>query len=89
MSTSTPSHSSTESASVNVPFSSLLKDQPKNKTTYWTQIIVIYTIIATAIIHLSLQAPDKELWLVLLSSSLGYILPSPSLKFIKHASTTP
>ena len=57
--------------------------EPKNRITYFSQIIVIYAIIATAIIHLSLQAPDKELWLVLLSSSLGYILPTPGLKFVK------
>ena len=26
----------------------------------------------------------KELWLILLSSSIGYILPSPGLKFRKQ-----
>ena len=86
MSTTNEPHLSTDSASVNVPCSPIIKDQPKNKVTYLTQVIVIYAIIATSIIHLSLQAPDKELWLVLLSSSLGYILPTPSLKFFK---TTP
>ena len=90
MSTTSPSQSSTDTASVNVPcVPALLKDQPKNKVTYLSQIIVIYTIIATAIIHLSLQSPDKELWLVLLSSSLGYILPTPSLKLIKTTSNSP
>ena len=58
--------------------------EPKNKFTFFSQIIVIYAIIATAIFHLSFQSPDKELWLVLLSSSLGYILPTPGLKFIKR-----
>ena len=56
---------------------------PKNQFTYISQIIVIYGIIITAIIHLSLQSPNRELWLILLSSSLGYILPSPGLKFVK------
>ena len=56
---------------------------PKNQVTYWTQILVVYTIIVTAIVHLSIQSPDKELWLVLLSSSTGYILPNPGLKFSK------
>ena len=82
MSTPTPSQSSADTTSVNVPFASVVK-QPKNKLTYISQITVIYTIIAAAIIYLSLQAPDKELWLVLLSSTLGYILPSPNLKFVK------
>ena len=56
---------------------------PKNRATYWSQIIVVYAVIAAAIVHLSIQSPDKELWLILLSSSLGYILPSPGLKFSK------
>ena len=60
---------------------------PKNQFTYISQIIVIYGIIITAIIHLSLQSPNRELWLILLSSSLGYILPSPGLKFVKTSST--
>jgi len=57
--------------------------EAKNKHTFFSQIIVIYAIIAAAIFHLSFQSPDKELWLVLLSSSLGYILPTPGLKFVK------
>ena len=61
---------------------------PKNQVTYLSQIIVIYGIIITAIVHLSLQSPNKELWLVLLSSSLGYILPSPGLKFVKTTPST-
>lgn len=56
---------------------------PKNQVTYWTQIVLVYGIVIASIAHLSLQSPDKELWLVLLSSSLGYILPSPGLKFKK------
>lgn len=59
---------------------------PKNTATYWSQIVVVYGIIIAAIAHLSLQSPDKELWLILLSSSLGYILPSPGLKFSKRKS---
>lgn len=62
---------------------------PKNQFTYITQVVVIYGIIITAIIHLSLQSPNRELWLVLLSSSLGYILPSPGLKFIKTQTSLP
>ena len=57
---------------------------PKNQFTYISQIIVIYAIIATSIVHLRIQSQDRELWLILLSSSLGYILPSPVLKFSKQ-----
>ena len=57
---------------------------PKNRWSFFAQIVVVYTIIITSLIHLSLKSPDKELWLILLSSSVGYILPSPGLKFSKR-----
>ena len=58
----------------------------KNLLTFFTQIIVVYTIIITSLVQISLRSPDKELWLILLSSSIGYILPSPNLKFRKQSS---
>ena len=51
---------------------------------FFAQIIVVYMIIITSLVQISLRSPDKELWLILLSSSIGYILPSPALKFRKH-----
>ena len=57
---------------------------PKNRWSFFAQIVVVYTIIITSLIHLSLKSQDKELWLILLSSSVGYILPSPGLKFSKR-----
>lgn len=53
----------------------------KNRLTFLAQIIVVYAIIITSLVQISLRSPDKELWLILLSSSVGYILPSPGLKF--------
>ena len=53
----------------------------QNKITFTFQIIAIYVIILAAIINLSLQQKDKEIWLVLLSSCIGYVLPNPGLKF--------
>ena len=47
---------------------------------FFAQIIVVYMIIITSLVQISLRSPDKELWLNLLSSSIGYILPSPGLK---------
>ena len=51
---------------------------------FFAQIIVVYMIIITSLVQISLRSPDKELWLILLSSSIGYILPSPGLKFRKQ-----
>ena len=58
----------------------------KNRFTFFAQIIVVYMIIITSLVQISLRIPDKELWLILLSSSIGYILPSPGLKIRKQAS---
>ena len=58
----------------------------KNRFTFFfAKIIVVYTTIITSLVQISLRSPDKELWLILLSSSIGYILPSPGLIFRKQA----
>ena len=57
----------------------------KNSFTFLARIIVVYIIIITSLVQISLRSPDKELCLILLSSSIGYILPSPCLKFRKQS----
>ena len=57
----------------------------KNKLTFLSQIVIIYAIIITSLVQISLQSQDKELWLILLSTSIGYILPSPGLKYKRSA----
>ena len=59
----------------------------QNKITFAFQIIAVYGIILAAVINLTVQHPDKELWLVLLSSSIGFILPNPGLKYKKRPTT--
>ena len=56
------------------------------KNHFFTQIIVVYMIIITPLVLLSLRSQDKELWLILLRSSIRYILPSPDLKFSNQSS---
>jgi len=53
---------------------------PKSEIVYFCQMIVVYVIIITSIVNLSLQNGKNELWITLLSSSIGYALPSPTLK---------
>jgi hypothetical protein len=53
----------------------------KNLVTFWAQIVAIYIVILTSVINLSLSSPHQELWLILLSSCLGYILPNPGVKY--------
>jgi len=44
------------------------------------QIFLIYLVSAVALVNLTLNHGEGQLWTVLLSSSVGYLLPSPSLK---------
>ena len=54
---------------------------PKTQIVFFCQIFVVYCVIGAAIANLSLQQGDKQLWTILLSSCIGYLLPNPSLKF--------
>ena len=62
-----------------------IQQVPKNKVTFLAQIVVVYGIISVSIYHLSVQSPNQELWLILLASAVGYILPRPGLKYLKPA----
>ena len=42
-------------------------------------------IIIASLVQISLRSPNKKLWLILLCSSMGNILPSPGKKFRKQA----
>lgn len=47
---------------------------------FWSQVIIIYIVVVTCIINLSIDNGNSNLWTALLSSSLGYLLPNPKLK---------
>lgn len=47
--------------------------------TYYFQVGLIYIVVITAIINLSLSNDEGKLWSSLLSSSIGYLLPHPAL----------
>ena len=55
-------------------------DCPKEEIVFVCQVIILYTVIVVSIYNLTVGHDDSTLWTVLLSSSLGYILPNPSLK---------
>ena len=44
------------------------------------QVVVLYTVILISINNLTIVRDNSNLWTALLSSSLGYLLPSPTLK---------
>ena len=50
---------------------------PKSEIVYFCQMIVVYVIIVTSIVNLSLQNGKNELWITLLSSAIGYAYQVP------------
>ena len=63
------------------------KRLPKSEAVFFSQTILIYIVVLICIINLSLGNGNSNLWTALLSSSLGYILPNPSLKTHRRRAT--
>ena len=53
---------------------------PKSEIVFLCQVIILYTVILTSIYNLTQNNTDTNLWTALLSSSLGYLLPHPTIK---------
>ena len=53
---------------------------PKEEIVFLCQVIILYTVIVVSIYNLTVAHDYSTLWTALLSSSLGYLLPNPSLK---------
>ena len=56
---------------------------PRSEIFFFCQIIIIYTVIVTSIYNLSTHHKDGHMRTALLASSLGYILPNPTIKLNK------
>jgi len=55
---------------------------PKSQIVFICQMVVIYVVIAVSLFNLTStteRAAEKHLWIALLSSCLGYVLPNPSI----------
>ena len=65
------------------------KKSPKSAAVFFAQIIVIYIVVITSIINLSILDCTRpgvcNLWIAMLSSALGYLLPNPSLRIRRAA----
>ena len=53
---------------------------PKGDIMFLCQVVVLYTVIIVSVYNLTVGQVDSTLWTALLSSSLGYLLPNPSMK---------
>ena len=62
---------------------------PRQEVVYFSQTIIIYIVIITALINLSFGIGESSIWTALLGSCLGYILPHPSIKKDKDGPLLP
>ena len=53
---------------------------PKNEVVFFSQVIILYIVIITCIVNLSINKQHNEVWIGLLSSCIGFLLPNPSIK---------
>ena len=51
---------------------------PQSEVVFFTQVLIIYTVIILSLVNLTLNHPEKQLWTALLGSCLGYLLPQPT-----------
>jgi hypothetical protein len=61
------------------------KKLPKREIEFFAQITIIYIIVIVSIVNLSIGKP-AELWLILVSTSLGCVMPSPHFRSLKTPS---
>lgn len=66
------------------------KHVSKSLIVYLVQVILLYTVVITSIYNLTASgcASDQKLWVAILASSIGYILPAPSIQSRKIAVET-
>ena len=57
---------------------------PRAEIVFICQVIAIYAIIFASIYNLSVDSDQTSLWVSLLSSCLGYLLPSPTINKEKN-----
>ena len=51
----------------------------KTEVVYFTQVVILYIIIIAALINISLSNDGNQIWIGLLGSCIGYLLPNPNL----------
>ena len=56
---------------------------PKSEIAFFCQVLVVYIIIRTSVHNLTVGTETQSLWIILLSSSVGYLMASPVIKLEK------
>ena len=58
-------------------------NMPRSQIVFFVQVVLVYIVAIVSIVNLTIGSGSDKLWIALLSSSTGYILPNPSLKINK------
>ena len=56
---------------------------PRAEIVYFAQLFLCLTLIITSVVMLALKDPNRDFWMVTLSSLVGYVMPSPQMGNIK------
>jgi len=60
------------------------KRERREQIVYCCQLVVVFTIILTALVNLTFVESDTCLWTGLISGALGYLVPNPSIRHHHH-----
>jgi hypothetical protein len=52
---------------------------PRAEIVYFAQLFLCLTLIITTVVMLALKDPNRDFWMVTLSSLVGYVMPSPQM----------
>lgn len=52
---------------------------PKPEIIFFSQVVIIYIVVITALVNITIANGNSTIWISLLCSCLGYMLPNPSL----------
>ena len=52
---------------------------PRSEIVYFAQLFLCLTIIITSVAMLAIRDPNRDFWMVTLSSLVGYVMPSPQM----------
>ena len=77
---STDAQYAEDSSSSDTPWHLFGTACPKEEIVFLCQVLVLFTVILISIYNLSTGHENSNLWTALLSSSLGYLLPNPTLR---------
>jgi hypothetical protein len=53
---------------------------PRAEIVYLCQVLLILSVVFASIYNLTTDRGDQQLWVALLSSCMGYLLPNPTIK---------